>query len=166
MMYTGRDAIHKYLSENDSPIDLNGQIIYHCGPVVMKNEDGSYEIKAAGPTTSAREEPYQGDIMKKFGVRAVIGKGGMGPKTLAALEEHGGVYLNAIGGAAQYYADCIKAVEGVDLLQFGIPEAMWHLRVEDFTAVVTMDSHGNSLHADVDKSSLEKLSQFKEKVFS
>jgi len=166
MMYTGRDAIHKYLSENDSPIDLDGQIIYHCGPVVMKHEDGSYEIKAAGPTTSAREEPYQGDIMKKFGVRAVIGKGGMGPKTLAALEEHGGVYLNAIGGAAQYYADCIKAVEGVDLLQFGIPEAMWHLRVKDFTAVVTMDSHGNSLHADVDKSSLEKLSQFKEKVFN
>jgi fumarate hydratase class I len=166
MMYTGRDAIHKYLSENDSPIDLNGQIIYHCGPVVFKDEDGNYEIKAAGPTTSAREEPYQGDIMKKFGLRAVIGKGGMGPKTLAALEEHGGVYLNAIGGAAQYYADCIKAVEGVDLLQFGIPEAMWHLRVEDFTAVVTMDSHGNSLHADVDKSSLEKLSQFKEKVFS
>ncbi|NYF26301.1 fumarate hydratase [Sporosarcina sp. JAI121] len=166
MMYTGRDAIHKYLSENDSPIDLDGQIIYHCGPVVLKNDDGSYEIKAAGPTTSIREEPYQGDIMKKFGIRAVIGKGGMGPKTLAALEEHGGVYLNAIGGAAQYYADCIKAVEGVDLLQFGIPEAMWHLRVKDFTAVVTMDSHGNSLHADVDKSSLEKLSEFKEKVFS
>ncbi|HJF32555.1 MAG TPA: fumarate hydratase [Sporosarcina psychrophila] len=166
MMYTGRDAIHKYLSENDSPIDLDGQIIYHCGPVVMKDEDGGYEIKAAGPTTSIREEPYQGDIMKKFGIRAVIGKGGMGPKTLAALEEHGGVYLNAIGGAAQYYADCIKAVEGVDLLQFGIPEAMWHLRVKDFTAVVTMDSHGNSLHADVDKSSLEKLAQFKEKVFS
>jgi len=166
MMYTGRDAIHKYLSENDSPIDLNGQIIYHCGPVVMKKDDGSYEIKAAGPTTSIREEPYQGDIMKKFGIRAVIGKGGMGPKTLAALAEHGGVYLNAIGGAAQYYADCIKAVEGVDLLQFGIPEAMWHLRVKDFTAVVTMDSHGNSLHADVDKSSLEKLSQFKEIVYS
>lgn len=165
-MFTGRDAIHKYLSENDAPVDLNGHIIYHCGPVVLKKDDGSYEIKAAGPTTSIREEPYQGDIMKKFGIRAVIGKGGMGPKTLAALEEHGGVYLNAIGGAAQYYADCIKEVEGVDLLQFGIPEAMWHLRVEDFTAVVTMDSHGNSLHADVDKSSLEKLAQFKEKVFS
>lgn len=165
-MYTGRDAIHKHLSENDAPVDLDGQVIYHCGPVVLKNEDGGYEIVAAGPTTSIREEPYQGDIMKKFGIRAVIGKGGMGPKTLAALEEHGGVYLNAIGGAAQYYADCIKAVEGVDLLQFGIPEAMWHLRVEDFTAVVTMDSHGNSLHADVDQSSLEKLSQFKEKVFS
>ena len=115
-------------------------------------------VKAAGPTTSIREEPYQGDIMKKFGIRAVIGKGGMGPKTLAALEEHGGVYLNAIGGAAQYYADCIKSVDGVDLMQFGIPEAMWHLTVEGFTAVVTMDSHGNSLHADVEKSSLRKIS--------
>jgi len=166
MMYTGRDAIHSYLSENDAPLDLNGQIIYHCGPVVAKDADGNWQIKAAGPTTSIREEPYQGDIMKKFGIRAVMGKGGMGPKTLAALHEHGGVYLNAIGGAAQYYADCIKGVEGVDLMQFGIPEAMWHLRVEDFTAVVTMDSHGNSLHADVDKSSLEKLAQYSEKVFS
>ncbi|AYC30242.1 fumarate hydratase [Paenisporosarcina cavernae] len=165
MMYTGRDAIHKYLSENDAPIDLNGQIIYHCGPVVLKDENGDYQIKAAGPTTSIREEPYQGDIMKKFGIRAVMGKGGMGPKTLAALHEHGGVYLNAIGGAAQYYADCIKGVEGVDLMQFGIPEAMWHLRVEDFTAVVTMDSHGNSLHADVDKSSLEKLAQYSDRVY-
>jgi fumarate hydratase, class I len=165
MMYTGRDAIHKYLSENDSPVDLNGQVIYHCGPVMLKDEDGKWHVKAAGPTTSIREEPYQGDIMKRFGIRAVIGKGGMGPKTLAALKEHGGVYLNAIGGAAQYYADCIKSVEGVDLMQFGIPEAMWHLKVEGFTAVVTMDSHGNSLHADVDQSSLEKLGQFKDKVF-
>jgi fumarate hydratase, class I len=166
MMYTGRDAIHKYLSDHDSPVDLNGQVIYHCGPVMLKDKEDVWHVKAAGPTTSIREEPYQGDIMKKFGIRAVIGKGGMGPRTLAALKEHGGVYLNAIGGAAQYYADCIKGVEGVDLMQFGIPEAMWHLRVEGFTAVVTMDSHGNSLHADVDKSSLEKLAQFKDRVFN
>lgn len=165
MMYTGRDAIHKHLTTNDAPVDLDGQIIYHCGPVMLKDDAGNWKVAAAGPTTSIREEPYQGDIMKKFGIRAVIGKGGMGPKTLAALQEHGGVYLNAIGGAAQYYADCIKSVEGVDLMQFGIPEAMWHLKVEGFTAVVTMDSHGNSLHADVDKSSLEKLEQFKEPVF-
>lgn len=165
-MYTGRDAIHHHLMSHDAPVDLNGQIIYHCGPVMQKDEAGDWHVRAAGPTTSIREEPYQGDIMKKFGIRAVIGKGGMGPKTLAALSEHGGVYLNAIGGAAQYYADCIKGVEGVDLMEFGIPEAMWHLRVEKFTAVVTMDSHGNSLHADVDKSSLEKLSTYKERVFS
>ncbi len=165
VMHTGRDAIHKHLTSNDAPIDLNGQIIYHCGPVMMKDANGEYHVKAAGPTTSIREEPYQGDIMKKFGIRAVIGKGGMGPKTLKALEEHGGVYLNAIGGAAQYYAECIKKVDGVDLLEFGIPEAMWHLQVEGFTAVVTMDSHGNSLHHDVEKSSLEKLAQFKDPVF-
>ncbi|HAQ06811.1 MAG TPA: fumarate hydratase, partial [Bacillus bacterium] len=165
MMYTGRDAIHKYLSDHDSPVDLDGQVIYHCGPVMLKDEDGKWHVKAAGPTTSIREEPYQGDIMKKFGIRAVIGKGGMGAKTLSALKEHGGVYLNAIGGAAQYYADCIKSVEGVDLMNFGIPEAMWHLKVEGFTAVVTMDSHGNSLHEDVEKSSLEKLAQFKDRVY-
>lgn len=165
-MYTGRDAIHKYLSErDDAPVDLNGQVIYHCGPVMLKDEEGKWHVKAAGPTTSIREEPYQGDIMKRFGIRAVIGKGGMGPKTLAALKEHGGVYLNAIGGAAQYYADCIKSVDGVDLTEFGIPEAMWHLNVEGFTAVVTMDSHGNSLHEEVQKSSLEKLAKFADPVF-
>ncbi|MCM3719997.1 fumarate hydratase [Fictibacillus phosphorivorans] len=165
MMHTGRDAIHKYLMDNPAPIDLNGQIIYHCGPVMAKDAEGNWEVKAAGPTTSIREEPYQGDIMKKFGIRAVIGKGGMGPKTLAALKEHGGVYLNAIGGAAQYYAECMEKVEGVDLMEFGIPEAMWHIRVNGFTAVVTMDSHGNSLHEHVEKSSLQKLEQFKDPVF-
>ncbi|GEK34645.1 fumarate hydratase [Kurthia sibirica] len=164
-MFTGRDAIHHHLMSHDAPVDLNGQIIYHCGPVMAKDAHDNWTVKAAGPTTSIREEPYQGDIMKKFGIRAVMGKGGMGPKTLAALNEHGGVYLNAIGGAAQYYADCIKSVDGVDLLDFGIPEAMWHLAVEDFTAVVTMDSHGNSLHADVQKSSLEKLALHAERVF-
>lgn len=164
-MYTGRDAIHKYLMDNDAPVDLDGQVIYHCGPVMLKDDEGNWHVKAAGPTTSIREEPYQGDIMKKFGIRAVIGKGGMGAKTLAALKDHGGVYLNAIGGAAQYYSKCVKSVDGVDLMNFGIPEAMWHLQVEGFTAVVTMDSHGNSLHEDVEKSSLEKLAKFKEPVF-
>lgn len=164
-MHTGRDALHKYLMDHDAPIDLNGHVIYHCGPVMSKDESGEWHVRAAGPTTSIREEPYQGDILKKFGLRAVIGKGGMGPKTLAALKEHGGVYLNAIGGAAQYYAECIKKVDSVHFMEFGVPEAMWHLQVEGFAAIVTMDSHGNSLHADVDKSSLEKLAEFKEPVF-
>jgi fumarate hydratase class I len=165
LMHTGRDAFHKYMMDHDCPVDLNGSVIYHCGPVMMKDEHGEWHVKAAGPTTSIREEPYQGEIMKKFGIRAVIGKGGMGAKTLAALQEHGGVYLNAIGGAAQYYAQCLKKVEGVDFLEFGIPEAMWHLQTEGFAAIVTMDSNGNSLHADVEKSSLEKLKGFKEPVF-
>ncbi|WP_110933470.1 fumarate hydratase [Paenibacillus bouchesdurhonensis] len=163
-MHTGRDALHKYLMDHDAPVDLNGAVIYHCGPVMLKDEQG-WHVKAAGPTTSIREEPYQGDIIKKFGIRAVIGKGGMGQKTLEALKEHGGVYLNAIGGAAQYYAECIKNVNGVDFMEFGIPEAMWHLEVDGFAAIVTMDSHGESLHADVEKSSLEKLAAFKEPVF-
>ncbi|SFI79605.1 fumarate hydratase [Thermoflavimicrobium dichotomicum] len=165
LIYTGRDALHKYLIDHDAPVDLTNGVIYHCGPVMLKDQDGNWHVKAAGPTTSIREEPYQADIIKKFGIRAVIGKGGMGAKTLQALKEHGAVYLNAIGGAAQYYADCITKVEGVDFLEFGIPEAMWHLRVKGFAAIVTMDAHGNSLHADVDKTSLEKLAQFKEPVF-
>ena len=166
LIHTGRDALHHYLMDHDSPVDLNGSVIYHCGPVMMKDEQGEWHVKAAGPTTSIREEPYQGDIMKKFGIRAVIGKGGMGPKTLKALQEHGGVYLNAIGGAAQFYAKCLKKVEGVDFLkEFGVPEAMWHLHCEGFAAIVTMDSHGGSLHAEVDNSSIEKLARLKDKVF-
>ncbi|EXX86596.1 fumarate hydratase [Paenibacillus darwinianus] len=163
-MHTGRDALHKHLIDHESPVDLNGAVIYHCGPVMLKDEQG-WHVKAAGPTTSIREEPYQGDIIKKFGIRAVIGKGGMGAKTLAALSEHGAVYLNAIGGAAQYYAECFKRVNGVDFMEFGIPEAMWHLQTEGFAAIVTMDAHGNSLHADVERDSLAKLGQFKEPVF-
>ncbi|UVI28581.1 fumarate hydratase [Paenibacillus spongiae] len=163
-MHTGRDALHKHLMDHDAPIDLNGAVIYHCGPVMLKDEQG-WQVKAAGPTTSIREEPYQGDIIKKFGIRAVIGKGGMGAKTLAALQEHGAVYLNAIGGAAQYYAQCFKNVNSVDFMEFGIPEAMWHLETEGFAAIVTMDAHGNSLHAEVEQDSFAKLAQFKEPVF-
>lgn len=159
MLHTGRDALHHHLLTHDSPVDLQGAALYHCGPVALKDGTG-WRINAAGPTTSSREEPYQADIIRKFGIRAVIGKGGMGAKTLAALKENGAVYLNAIGGAAQYYARCITAVEGVDFLEFGIPEAMWHIRVKDFAAIVTMDAHGNSLHADVEKASAAELAKF------
>jgi fumarate hydratase class I len=114
-------------------------------------------VKAAGPTTSIREEPYQADVIQRYGVRAVIGKGGMGARTLAALKESGAVYLNGIGGAAQYYARAVERVLGVHLLEFGIPEAMWHLKVNNFAAIVTMDAHGNSLHAEVEKETGEKL---------
>src|SRR5262249_29095991 len=152
LIYTGRDEAHAYLMKNPSPVDLKGGVLYHCGPVALKQGD-EWKIRAAGPTTSIREEPYQGDIIERFGIRAVMGKGGMGKKTLDALKKHGAVYLNAIGGAAQFYARAIKSVEGVSLLELGVPEAMWHLRVKDLVAIVTMDSHGNSLHADVEKAS-------------
>jgi fumarate hydratase, class I len=161
LLHTGRDALHHHLMKHDSPVELSGGVLYHCGPVALKQGD-KWTINAAGPTTSSREEPYQADIITKFGIRAVMGKGGMGARTLAALKEHGAVYLNAIGGAAQYYAKCITDVQGVDFLEFGIPEAMWHITVKDFPAIVTMDSHGNSLHAEVEKASARELAKFAE----
>ena len=155
-MFTGRDAVHSHLMKHEPPVDLNGSVLYHCGPVVVKEGEG-WRVTAAGPTTSIREEPYQGEIIKRYGIRAVMGKGGMGAKTLAALKEHGAVYLNAIGGAAQFYAQSIKKVDGVSLLEFGTPEAMWHLQVEGFPAIVTMDAHGNSLHKDIEQESGKQL---------
>jgi fumarate hydratase class I len=160
-VYTGRDAVHAYLMKNPPPVDLHGAVLYHCGPVMLK-EGGAWTVKAAGPTTSSREEPYQATIIEKYGVRAVIGKGGMGAKTLAALKKSGAVYLNAIGGAAQFYARTINKVLGVHLLEFGIPEAMWRLHVNNFAAIVTMDASGNSLHADVEKKTGDQLAELQE----
>jgi fumarate hydratase class I len=156
-MFTGRDAVHAHLMKNPPPVDLNGAALYHCGPVMLK-QGQEWAVKAAGPTTSSREEPYQADVIRRYGVRAVIGKGGMGPRTLAAMKDFGAVYLNGIGGAAQYYARTVEKVLGVHLMEFGIPEAMWHLKVNGFVAIVTMDAHGNSLHADVESESGVALS--------
>jgi fumarate hydratase class I len=153
---TGRDAVHAHLTKHEPPVDLRGSVLYHCGPVVTRDDD-RWTVTAAGPTTSIREEPYQADIVARYGVRAVIGKGGMGAKTLAALKDAGAVYLNAVGGAAQFYARTIDRVEGVSLMEFGTPEAMWHLHVTDFPAIVTMDAHGNSLHTDIEQASAGEL---------
>ncbi|MGH9346989.1 MAG: FumA C-terminus/TtdB family hydratase beta subunit [Vicinamibacterales bacterium] len=155
-VYTGRDAVHAHLMQHDPPVDLRGAVMYHCGPVVVQ-EGGAWRVTAAGPTTSIREEPYQADIITRYGVRAVMGKGGMGAKTLGALKDAGAVYLNAIGGAAQFYARTITKVDGVSLMEFGTPEAMWHLQIEAFPAIVTMDAHGNSLHTDVETASAREL---------
>lgn len=177
VMLTGRDAVHKWMIETFvkhtrapqgddlevyeaiKPL-LAGGAIYHCGPVVSGLDTGAYRFLAAGPTTSSREEPYQGDVMRHFNIRAVIGKGGMGAKTLAACQATPGVYLHAIGGAASLIAQTVTRVLGVYKLSFGVPEAMWVIEVKDFPAVVTMDAHGNSLHADIaaqSKAALEKL---------
>ena len=172
VIFTGRDAAHKYMMDNfikgacpDSERQmyevlkqgLSGSVIYHCGPVVRKRDDGKYEFVAAGPTTSIREEPYQADVMKHFDVRAVIGKGGMRDKTLTGCKEHGAVYLHAIGGAATLIAESVKEVLDVYKLDFGVPEAFWKIRVEDFPCVVTMDAHGQSLHDKVRDESAQKL---------
>jgi len=155
-MNTGRDQVHHHLMHHEPPVDLHGSVLYHCGPVVVKSGE-EWRVTAAGPTTSIREEPYQAEILERYGVRVVIGKGGMGARTLAGLQKSGAVYLNAIGGAAQFYARCIDRVTGVSLMQFGTPEAMWHLEVTEFPAIVTMDAHGNSLHKDVEMESAAKL---------
>jgi fumarate hydratase, class I len=159
-MFTGRDAVHAHLMKHAPPVSLDGQVLYHCGPVMVQ-EGGQWTVKAAGPTTSIREEPYQGEVIRRYGVRAVIGKGGMGAKTLQAMQEAGAVYLNAIGGAAQFYARCIERVDGVSLSEFGTPEAMWQFAVRDFPAIVTMDAHGNSLHKDVEEASAQRLELMK-----
>lgn len=155
-VFTGRDAVHKYLFEGGELNQIRGGIIYHCGPVVVEKE-GGYEVVAAGPTTSIREEPYQGEVIKKFGIKGVIGKGGMGANTLKALKENGAVYFHAIGGAAQIYAILTKKVNGVYLKEFGSPEAVWDLEVKDFPLVVTMDANGGSLHQIVEEKSREVL---------
>ena len=174
VMITARDAAHKWLIETFvkktreargddlevyaalQPL-LNGGAIYHCGPVVAGLDSKQYKFVAAGPTTSIREEPYQGDVMRHFKVKAVIGKGGMGAKTLAACGEVPGVYLHAIGGAASLIAQTVSRVVGVYKYDFGVPEAMWVIEVKDFPAVVTMDSHGGSLHAEIEARSKREL---------
>jgi fumarate hydratase subunit beta len=189
-MITARDAAHKYIVEtfiesdaipaSERPLHeelkrlLAGGVIYHCGPVVRKclpsvpptsggdrGGQGEWQFVAAGPTTSIREEPYEPAIMAHFGLRGVIGKGGMGPATLRACREHGAVYFHAVGGAASLIANAVKQVVAVyKLEEFGTPEAMWVIRVEEFPVVVTMDTHGQSIHDQVEavsKASLKRL---------
>ena len=174
VMVTGRDAAHKWMIEtfikktrapegDDLEVYeelkklLNGSVIYHCGPVVSGLDTKEYKFVAAGPTTSIREEPYQADVMKHFNVKGVIGKGGMGAKTLKGCADTPGVYLHAIGGAASYIAKTVTQVRTVFKLEFGVPEALWVIEVKDFPVVVTMDSHGGSQHAVVDESSKKVL---------
>jgi fumarate hydratase subunit beta len=170
VMITGRDVVHKWLIETFikktrapqgedlqvyealKPV-LAGGVIYHCGPVVSGLESKQYKFVAAGPTTSIREEPYQADVMKHFNLKGVIGKGGMGAKTLKGCQDVPAVYFHAIGGAATLIAQSVTNVLGVYKLEFGVPEAIWVIEVKDFPVVVTMDAHGQSLHESVEKSS-------------
>ncbi len=164
VIVTARDAAHLYMTEHDrdeTPVAdlLRDGCIYHCGPVVRRGEKG-WEMVAFGPTTSAREEPYQAEVNAKFGVRAVIGKGGMGPQTRAACQRLGCVYLHAIGGLAAALAECVERIESVYMLEeFGLPEAFWVVRVRDFPAVVTIDAHGGSLHEAIKTKSAQALQE-------
>lgn len=182
MMITGRDAAHKWMIDtfikktrppqgDDLQVYeelkklMNGSIIYHCGPVVTGLDTKDYKFIAAGPTTSIREEPYQADVMKHFNVKGVIGKGGMGAKTLKGCQETPAVYLHAIGGAASFLAQTVTKVHGVFKMEFGVPEAMWLIEVKDFPVVVTMDSHGGSQHAVIDETSKKVLDGLLERPY-
>jgi len=174
VIVTGRDAAHKYMVQTLIRPDvipeaerslyqelrrlLAGGAIYHCGPVVRQTSDGRWEFVAAGPTTSIREEVYEPEVIAHFGLRGIIGKGGMGPGTLRACQEYGAVYLHAVGGAATLIADAVREVLAVHKKEeFGAPEAFWVIRVEDFPVVVTMDSHGRSIHQEVEAASQAAL---------
>jgi fumarate hydratase class I len=163
-LFTGRDAVHKYLHDGGKlppGVNLQNGILYHCGPVVIKDEQGNWKCTAAGPTTSIREEPYQWQVIRDLNLRGVIGKGGMGDRTVAACKEHGCVYLHAVGGAAQVLAQCIRRVKNVYMMEkFGAPEAIWEFEVENFPVVVTIDAHGNSLHKDVLAASQAELAKY------
>jgi tartrate/fumarate subfamily iron-sulfur-dependent hydro-lyase beta chain len=179
ILATGRDAVHKWMidtfirkTRQPTAEDLDtyqaikqifsGSLIYHCGPVVSGLDTGNYKFVAAGPTTSIREEPYQGEVMEHFGMRGVIGKGGMGAKTLQACQDLPAVYFHAIGGAATLIAESVEEVVGVYKLDFGVPEAIWVLKVKEFPVVVTMDSYGESIHDQVEEASREKLKKLLE----
>lgn len=174
VIVTGRDAAHKYMVETfirspEVPESeralyeelrrlLGGSAIYHCGPVVRQREDGRWEFVAAGPTTSIREEPYQADVIAHFGLRGVIGKGGMGLWTLRACQEYGAAYLHAVGGAATLIADTVQEVLTVYKKdELGVPEAFWVIQVANLPLVVTMDSHGRSIHEEVRAASEERF---------
>lgn len=158
LLVTGRDKLHGYLfnerpPKEQIPFNLDGAVLYHCGPIIEKTPKG-YRCIAGGPTTSMRVEMYASRLIADYGIRGVMGKGGMGKRTLNALREYGCVYLHAIGGAAVYLADRIKRVAGVwKLEEFGMTEAMWILGVNDFPAIVTMDAFGKSLHDEIEMKS-------------
>lgn len=176
ILATGRDAVHKWMIdtfirktreptgddlevyEAIQPI-FKESLIYHCGPVVSGLDTGDYKFVAAGPTTSIREEPYQSEVLHHFDMRGVIGKGGMEAKTLQACQDVPAAYFHAIGGAATLIAESVEEVIGVHKLDFGVPEAIWVLKVNKFPVVVTMDAHGKSIHKDVEKASLAKLKE-------
>lgn len=161
---TGRDRVHKYLLEErprkeEIPFDLSGTVLYHCGPV-MKKTDKGYRVIAAGPTTSLRVEMYEAEVIRSYGIKGIMGKGGMGDNTLKALTENCCVYFHSIGGAAVYLADRIINVLDVwKLEEFGPTEAMWHFEIKDFPAIVTMDAHGRTLHKEIEEISFRKLQE-------
>lgn len=161
LVHTGRDKFHKYFADGgEIPVDFRDGALYHCGPVVVRDAGGVWRVRAAGPTTSVRENPYEPAFIEKSGVRLIIGKGGMDARTLDAMKRCGCVYIQAVGGAAALAAAAVEHVRGVDFLdEFGPAEACWHFLMRGFSGIVAMDSHGSSLFASVAAASHARYSQ-------
>ncbi len=168
-MFTARDSAHKraleyYKQGKKMPINPHGLAVFHCGPIVKKEND-KWTIVAAGPTTSTRMDLFEDEFIKNYKVRVVIGKGGMGKKTTDAMKKYGAVYGAFTGGAAVLAAKAIKNVKTVEWFDLGMPEALWILEVEDFGPLaVAIDSHGNNLFEDVRKKVEENRPKIYEKL--
>lgn len=161
-IYTARDMAHRRLIElaekgQKPPVQMDGAVIYHAGPVVRKL-DGEWEIVSAGPTTSSRMNKATPPLLRYYPVRMIVGKGGMSREVVDALKERGAVYCHYTGGAAVLAAKCVKRVIKVEWLDLGVPEALWVLEVEDFgPLIVTMDAQGNSLYEKLEFEVKEKV---------
>lgn len=158
VVFTARDRMHRHLAEGgEIPVSLKSGAIFHCGPVVVRR-DGAWHMVAAGPTMSIRQEAYMATIIRKLGVRIVIGSGGMGRATMAACQKEGCVYVHAVGGTATLHAARVESVTDVHLLkEMGPTEALWELNVRSIPGVVTMDAHGGNLHRQIEEHSRHAL---------
>ncbi|MBC7108413.1 MAG: fumarate hydratase C-terminal domain-containing protein [Methanomassiliicoccales archaeon] len=162
IIYTGRDEVHRRALEMHErgeklPVDLKGAALFHCGPI-MKNEGSEWKVLAAGPTTSARMNALEPKFIEIFGVRAIIGKGGMSRQTVDAMKRFGCVYLAVTGGAAVTTAKSIKKVVGVEWFDLGMPEALWIFEVKDFgPLIVAIDTNGESLYEQVERNVMSNL---------
>ncbi|MEM1733061.1 MAG: FumA C-terminus/TtdB family hydratase beta subunit [Pyrobaculum sp.] len=146
VVISARDAAHRRMLEIGPPVDLRGGVIYHAGPVVRK-VGNKWEVLSMGPTTSARMEAFQAEVIEKFGVRLVVGKGGMGKKTAEAMKKHIAAYAIFTGGAGVLAAKAIKRVVDVHWLDLGVAEAVWVLEVENFGPLTVMiDSTGRNFY--------------------
>jgi fumarate hydratase subunit beta len=169
VIVSARDAAHVRMVEmlrrgEKIPVDLRGGVIYHAGPVALKQGD-TWRIISMGPTTSARMDDFEPEVIEKLGVKLVIGKGGMGPKTTEAMRKFKAAYAIFTGGAGVLAAKAIKRVLGVHWLDLGIAEAMWILEVENFGPLtVVIDSYGNNYYEDLRKNVREKVKELSEEV--
>lgn len=161
-----RDATYIRIFDQNQPppVDLHGAALLHVAPNVRKRDDGTYEPMTVGTTTSMRMDRFTEASLRDYGIRAIIGKGGLSETSSRALQEYGGVYLAIVGGAASVETEHVEAIENVyfeDLM----PECLWQFRVRDLGPLtVAMDAHGSSIYRDVAKIAQERMASIYAKL--